>query len=1400
MSSSLLLTHYRDLEPGLKTMVQILAIHSIAFRLEHLVTCLDTLGIRDDQDRPFTSHTLMPCMKKLETWRLIKKSAKGIACACEIRSEAVIDTVLSKRFKPMARAVLARISFPHGCLEIYSGKQEVFYRAFQLAVFNDEQEMNLDHLWQLGWNYYAEMMYQHSPFMIYFNRPFCPEVFTTFLKRTRARVVSFSLASADRTLEPAQDLFDAAQDLFIDYAGDTDASVKVLESFFLKGELAKHGLILETIQKADPVNYSLHKGLRHLVFDENHGALDMFNKGLALYKKAVRKRKIFLDGLPGIFFLMALLKSEDPDAYQQGIDHIDGALRTPDMYERLFTEMNGLFSERLGQEDMFGLIELLDSNVISGPNPHSLILSFFHILILTWKNKELGKSQLPLLKEIQEKSNLADYAWLNAEASALLALLGINKKKNLQTAKTLHKKLGTTSLVHIVKHIPGWEKKLKALEGLGLSPGKNSLSCQTGYDQRLVWMLDYNEELKTVGILPRLQKLTKTKQWTKGRAVALKTLYQGFRAMDWLTDQDRQACAAIEKNAYQDGYYGYGYAQIEYELDVDTALSALADHPLLYEGGDLTTPVELTQKAPEMRLRKTQKGLSLTLVPTLAYEDQKCVVTRENPARFSVTTFTGKHEQIHNIIGEKGLLVPATGEPIADKALTSISSLIQVNSDLAITGSSDAQQIDADAVPKILISPWQEGLCIDFRVRPFTDTGSYFKPGRGGSHVFAEVDGKHVQAHREFDLELCLADAVTAQCPSLLELEPVDGQYQAGDPEQALELLLELKNSSADKHLEWPRGETFKIGHQASFNRLNLGIKKDREWFKATGTLTIDEDLSLDLKKLLSLLETATGRFIPLDDGSFISLTQSFKDQLEDLRSFSVPHGKGIRFTPLASPAIEQITEQAGSLKTDKAWKAHCTRLSQTIDPQVPNTLQAELRDYQITGFKWLAQLVQWQVGACLADDMGLGKTLQALSVLLLNAGKGPCLVVAPLSVIANWQDECRRFAPTLNARLFGPGDRQLFLDGLGGFDLVISSYGLLQSEQDKLAGVHWQAVVLDEAQAIKNMKSKRSRAAMELRADFRLITTGTPVENHLDELWTLFNFINPGLLGTFNRFKETFVLPIERDKDKAASRRLKKLISPFILRRLKTDVLKELPEKIQVTLHVEMNEDERMLYEAQRLRAIENIEAADEAGPGQKHFKILAELTRLRQLCCNPGLLFPEAGIKSSKLEVFSDTVDELLVNRHKALVFSQFVRHLGILRQLLDKKGITYQYLDGSTPAKERARRINAFQSGQGEIFLISLKAGGTGLNLTAADYVIHMDPWWNPAVEDQASDRAHRIGQTRPVTVYRLVVKDTIEERIMALHEEKRDLAQNLLTGSDMAGKISAGQLLELIRRVD
>ncbi len=425
---------------------------------------------------------------------------------------------------------------------------------------------------------------------------------------------------------------------------------------------------------------------------------------------------------------------------------------------------------------------------------------------------------------------------------------------------------------------------------------------------------------------------------------------------------------------------------------------------------------------------------------------------------------------------------------------------------------------------------------------------------------------------------------------------------------------------------------------------------------------------------------------------------------------------------------------------------------------------------------------------------MGLGKTVQAIAVMLERAADGPCLVVAPTSVCPNWEVEIARFAPTLAThRLSDAGDRAEMVAGLGARDVLVCSYGLLHQAAEVLSSRTWQMAVLDEAQAIKNAETKRAQASVGLQAEFRLALSGTPVENYLDELWSLFNFINPGLLGSRESFQKRFSGPIERDRDAQARQALRALIRPFLLRRTKAAVLAELPPRTEQTVYVEMSEAERAFYEALRQRAVATIANLD-AKPGKRKIQILAEITRLRRGCCNPALIDAEAGVPSGKLEAFLALAQELVRNRHRALVFSQFVGHLALVRAALDATGISYEYLDGSTPSAERERRVAAFQSGSSALFLISLRAGGTGLNLTAADYVVHLDPWWNPAVEDQASDRAHRIGQTRPVTIYRLIMQDSIEERILSLH---RDMATELLDGTETAARLTEDALLELIR---
>ena len=485
-------------------------------------------------------------------------------------------------------------------------------------------------------------------------------------------------------------------------------------------------------------------------------------------------------------------------------------------------------------------------------------------------------------------------------------------------------------------------------------------------------------------------------------------------------------------------------------------------------------------------------------------------------------------------------------------------------------------------------------------------------------------------------------------------------------------------------------------------------------------------------------------------------------------------------------------------VQTDQAWQTYIDNIKsmQRYQPDIPSALQAELRDYQVEGFEYLARLSHWGIGACLADDMGLGKTIQSIAVLLTQGKKGPSLVVAPTSFCFNWCEELNKFAPALAVHTLQTNDREQLIAGLGKMDMLICSYSLLVQLADALTEQSWQVVILDEAQSIKSPATKRWKTAVKINGACRLALTGTPIENHLGELWSIFRFVNPGLLSSHQKFQQKYSTPIEKNQDATAKQALKNLVRPYILRRIKSEVLDELPPKTEQTIMVEATTDEAAFYEAVRLNALENIRQKNHLKQGKKRFAILAEIAKLRQACCDATLVKPDVTIENSKIKTFLSLVENLRENHHKALVFNQFVCYLGIIKSHLDRQNITYQYIDGQTLAKKRKQAVEAFQSGDGDLFLLSLKAGGTGLNLTAADYVIHLDPPWNPAVEDQASDRAHRIGQERPVTIYRLIMQNTIEEKIVNMHADKRTLAAEVLSGGDISGKLTEDELINLI----
>ena len=1161
-----------------------------------------------------------------------------------------------------------------------------------------------------------------------------------------------------------------------------------IQQLLMRGRLAAAATAIKDLAEDAPEESLLLQGWLSCLQGDYAQTLELGQVALKLLKKATGKRKIYFDTVPGIFPILALL--------QEGST---ASLRTAEEYTHPIAEQTYRHWLAVVYGSLEKVAQTLQGNTTAKAYLTNTPLStladahsfeaLIDALCLYWVNLDDARNRLPdPVKEIYKDARAAGYDWFALEAATLMARLNPRSLYGKE-APALREATGIQPIVEIITPKEPWELALTALIGLNPDLAKTDApAAETEY--RLAWFLSLHGTNRWT-LQPKEQKISVKGGWSRGRMVALHRLKYELSKFTYLTLQDREICACLTSE-----YGSYGSNTYYFQ---DRALLALAGHPLVFWEDAPTTSLEIVKGEPSLTVQQGKNGmLTLSLTPPLE-EKQTVALVKETPTRLKVVEFTQDHQRIAAVLGPKNALeVPESAQEKVLETLNAIVSLVTVHSDIG-GGITDAEEVPAQAIPHLHLLPAGAGLKVSLLTRPFGDHGPYYRPGSGGEMVLAEVEGQRLQTHRDLKAEKTQASAVEKACPTLQRLEDESGEWLVDDPEDCLELLLEVQQLGDRAVVEWPEGEKMRIVNRVGLGDFKVQIERQRDWFAASGELPIGDDQVMDMQRLMALLEASPGRFIKLADGEFLALTQEFRKRLEELRAFSENSGKGVRFHPLASLAMEDWMDEVGQLKTDKHWKDHVKRLkeAQDLQPELPSTLQAELRDYQIEGFNWLARLAHWGVGACLADDMGLGKTLQALAVILARAPQGPTLIVAPTSVCMNWLSEAEKFAPTLTPIQFGSGDRQKVLDNLQPFDLLVCSYGLLQQEEvgKMLAQVEWQTIVLDEAQAIKNAATKRSQAAMKLQGGFKILTTGTPIENHLGELWNLFRFINPGLLGSQDQFNQRFANAIERNQDKQARNRLKKLIQPFILRRTKTQVLEELPARTEVTLQVELSTQEMAFYEALRREAIAKLSEPGAEG-GAKHLQVLAEIMKLRRACCNTRLVKAEPKLPSAKLDAFGEIVEELLENNHKALVFSQFVDHLAILKEFLDQQKVHYQYLDGSTPAKERKKRVDAFQSGQGDVFLISLKAGGTGLNLTAADYVIHMDPWWNPAVEDQASDRAHRMGQQRPVTIYRLVAKNTIEEKIVDLHKQKRDLTDSLREGTDMSGKISTDDLLRMI----
>ncbi|MDF3069647.1 MAG: SNF2-related protein [Polyangiaceae bacterium] len=970
----------------------------------------------------------------------------------------------------------------------------------------------------------------------------------------------------------------------------------------------------------------------------------------------------------------------------------------------------------------------------------------------------------------------AGYRWVAEQAVALSRSLSPDYAN--QELERLGGDIGPAasrlSLWDLVAPKPEWQKTLQALSVVAGTAGEAAEASV-----RAIWYVDMAD-----GSLSRpalSEHRLEGGGWSQGRRLTPGELFQ-YR--DQLPDEDQRVLDATRD-------MGEGRRELAPE-----AYERLIGHSRVFNGARGarvevvrgTCRVEAEEEAGYIRVVVEPAGakLGVNVVP-------------EGEERLLVYRVTEAMQRVIDVLPH-GVRVPLAQKGELLKVLGVLSQSVDVQS----SELGAERTVEANATPCLRFAVHAGAWMVQAGVRPFGSQGRFFVAGVGRSSVsFVGAEGR-LRCERDFERERASVDALVAACPSLQHsLEEQEGRaahevdnWVLGE-EAVLVLLSELRASGITHELEWPESNRMRLrgdGRSSLTGRLRV----DKGWYLATGGLRLDDVNEVTLAELVHAPALAGGRFVRLENGDYVELEERIRRVIAALSASSRGKGRGpLRIHPGALASLDELSGDGLQLdESAERWVERVRQVSEQ-DFELPASLVADLRPYQRDGYRWLRQLSELELGACLADDMGLGKTVQLLALLLARHQEGAALVVAPTSVCGNWAREARRFAPSLEVLEYTGDRRDELLDAVkrdGRGKLLVVSYALLQQDQAKLTEIRYGTAVLDEAQFIKNSQSLRAQAAFRIDAGQRIAATGTPVENHAADLWSIFNFVNPGLLGDFADFNRRFVKPIDREGGEAPEVLLQRVIRPYVMRRLKRDVLRELPPLTEVAHEVELSKDETARYAVLRKQIHDKLFTP--WGKRENKLEVLAEITRLRRFCCHPRLVFPEADLESSKVQVFLDLVEELRENGHRALVFSQFVDFLSLVREQLEDRRIAYEYLDGSTPQAERQKRVDAFQNGSASLFLISLKAGGFGLNLTAADYVIHLDPWWNPAVESQATDRAHRIGQQRRVTVYRLVTKNTIEEKIVELHEKKRNLARTLLDGGTKAEQLGTDELLRLI----
>jgi len=989
--------------------------------------------------------------------------------------------------------------------------------------------------------------------------------------------------------------------------------------------------------------------------------------------------------------------------------------------------------------------------------PERWISLLVHGLALAW----LGRDR------VEHRAVWVDALRHQAFAALALGALGLAREFEA-VAAVLANEEGPRGLVHRYAAPAPWEAALASLEALA---SEVTATEPLPPERELAWEVIVRGDYTL--IQPRIRDTVgRAKKGTKVSVAVL--LRDGIDALSTSVDHQVLRHLAATPMEHQ-----------------GSALVKLVGHPRVIDAQG--EPVVVEAGRPVIRSSVQDGKIELRIEPA-ELAKRPVVIQWTSPQRVVVYAHSPAFERFSMALSRQpSISIPEQERARLQRALVSVAVAAgaDLQGELALEGPAEP----ANPRPVMVMTRSGEALTIRARVAPFGVEGPHFVAGQGPSLVMADLP-KQPLSRRDRDLgaERQALVAVVERCPRMAGLETAEHEWVAPTLPEALDVMLELGALGDAVTLAWPNGKPLRPPEATDAMAFRLSVMDADAWLSVQGALEVDEALVLSFEQLLAA--RLGDRYVALSHERFLALSEDLRQRLDALATLGQLQGESLQLSPAMLPMIESLAGGIEHATFDDKTKARLQALTRAEQetPRLPSGFRAKLRDYQRNGYAWLWRRASAGLGACLADDMGLGKTVQALALLVHRAAKGPAVVFCPTSVLLNWDREAARFAPGLRRSIFAnAGDRADLLASLGPKDLLICSYGLLAQESELLSEAFFATAVFDEAHALKNTLSQRTQAARGIHAGARIALTGTPIENNLGELWSLFDVLIPGLLGSKAMFEQRLSGPISAG-NKERAQQLRAVMRHFVLRRTKGQVLEEPPPRTELNLTVEMPPAARAFYEALRQRAVQSVAKAKGA---HKRVQLLAELMRMRQAAIDPRLIDADHGPSGRKIEVLLAQLQALRDEGHRALVFTQFLGSMGLVREGLEQAGLRYTEFDGSTPAAERARRIEAFQTGEIDVFLLSLRAGGIGINLTEADYVFHLDPWWNPAVEDQATDRAHRLGQTRPVTVYRLISAGTIEEKILLLHETKRGLADDFLGDLEGSTRLDFDALFQLLR---